>query len=312
VRRDLAPSWLVSVCLVIAIVALIVPAQAQVRGVYPLGMNATNAGVTPGSGFTYANALLFYSRDRLRGPDGEVLATGRQYVLMDLNTLVWVGDKKIWFLGGAVPSASATLPVANNSLTSSAQGKISGGGGLADSFYQPLILAWRKHRADIRAVYGFLAPTGRFKAGASDNVGSGYWTSTISAGETFYVTENKATALSAFQMYEFHSHQQGTNIHPGQTLDLDYSLTQLLPLHEELQLQLGIVGYNQWQTTDKTGSNVTPAQAMAHYRVNALGVAANVVLPLRNVSVGFKYFKEFANRSTFEGYSLQLAAALNF
>jgi hypothetical protein len=37
-----------------------------------------------------------------------------------------------------------------------------------------------------------------------------------------------------------------------------------------------------------------------------------MVLPVRNVSVGFKYFKEFANRSTFQGYSLQLAAALTF
>jgi hypothetical protein len=166
--------------------------------------------------------------------------------------------------------------------------------------------------ADIRGVFGFLAPTGRFNAGASNNVGSGYWTSTISAGETFYLTANKATALSAFQMYEFHGRQQGTNIHPGQTLDLDYSLTQLLPLHEELQIQLGIVGYNQWQTTDKTGPTITPAQARAHYRVNALGVAANMILPVRNVSVGFKYFEEFANRSTFQGYSLQLAAALSF
>jgi hypothetical protein len=240
------------------------------------------------------------------------LPPGRQYVLMDLNTLVWVSDKKLWFLGGAVPSASATLPVANNSLTSSAQGEISGGGGLADSFYQPSILAWREPRADIRAVFGFLAPTGRFNAGASDNVGSGYWTSTISAGETFYLTANKATALSAFQMYEFHSRQQGTRIHPGQTFNLDYSLTQLLPLHEKLQFQLGVVGYNQWQTTDKTRPTITPAQARAHYRVNALGVAANMVLPVRNVSVGFKYFKEFANRSTFQGYSLQLAAALTF
>ncbi len=275
-------------------------------------MNATNAGVTPGPGFTYANALLFYSRDQLRGSDGELLATGKQYVLMDLNTLVWVSDKKLSFLGDAVPSASATLPFANNSLTSDAQGNISGGGGLADSYYQPLILAWREPRADVRTVFGFLAPTGRFKAGASNNVGSGYWTPTISAGETFYLTADKATALSAFQMYEFHGHQQGTNIRPGETLDLDYSLTQLLPLHEKLQLQLGIVGYNQWQTTAKTGPTVTPAQAMARYRVNALGLAANIVLPVQNVSVGFKYFTEFANRSTFQGYSLQLAAALNF
>jgi len=97
VRKDLARSWFTSVGLVVALVACVVPGQAQVRGVYPLGMNATNAGVTPGPGFTYANALLFYFRDQLRGPNGEVLATGRQYVLMDLNTLVWVSDKKLWF-----------------------------------------------------------------------------------------------------------------------------------------------------------------------------------------------------------------------
>ena len=311
-RRDGARSRLTSVGLVVAVVAFASPGRAQVRGVYPLGMNATNSGVTPGPGFSYANALLFYSRGEVRGPNGQVLATGRQSVLMDLNTLVWVGDTEIWVLGDAVLSASATVPVANNSLTASGQGKLSGGEGLADSYYQPLILAWRKPWADIRAVYGFLAPTGRFSAGANDNVGSGYWTSTVSAGETLYLTENKATALSAFQMYEFHGEQEGTGIHPGDTFNLDYSLTQTFPLHEALRLQLGLVGYNQWQTTDKTGPNVTPTAAQAHYVVNALGVACNVMLPVWNVNAGFKYFKEFANRSTFQGYSAQLPFAVQF
>ena len=221
-------------------------------------MNATNAGVTPGPGFTYANALLFDSGDQLRGSNGELLATGKQYALMDLNTLVWVSDTKLWFRGGAVLPPRRRCCSPTTRLLPRAQGNISGGGGLADSYYQPLILAWREPRADVRAVFGFLAPTGRFKAGASNNVGSGYWTPTISAGETFYLTADKATALSAFQMYEFHGHQQGTNIRPGETLDLDYPLTQLLPLHEKLQLQLGIVGYNQWQMTAKTGPTITP------------------------------------------------------
>lgn len=44
-----------------------------------------------------------------------------------------------------------------------------GGGGFADSYYQPLILGWRKQRSAIRAIYGFLAPTGRFSAGANTN-----------------------------------------------------------------------------------------------------------------------------------------------
>ena len=288
------------------------PVQAQIRGVYPLGMSATNSGVTADSGFTYSNSFLSYLRDELRGPEGEVLAIGRHSVLMDMNSFVWVRKENISVLGEALYSVSATLPIANNSLTSDVEGALNGGGGLADSYYQPLILGWRTKRADVRAVCGFLAPTGKFKAGANNNVGSGYWTNCVSAGETFYLTDNKRTAVSAFEMYEFHGTQQGTNIHPGQAFDLDYSVTQTFPLQQDLRLQLGPAGYGQWQTTDKNGPNVTPAQAAAHYRVNALGFAANVVLPNRKVSVGVRYFREFLNRSTFQGYSVQIAASISF
>ena len=287
-------------------------AHAQVRGVYPVGMNATNSGVTPEAGITYANLFVFFSRDEEKGSHGEILATGQNSIMMDLNSFVWVSKKKIGILGGALFSASATLPVANNSLTSDIQGTISGGGGFADSFYQPLILGWRKKRADIRAVYGFLAPTGKFDAGRNDNVGSGYWTSVVSAGETFYLNKNRTTTLSAFQMYEFHGTQQGTMIHPGQTFNLDYSLAQAFPLPGDVRLQLGLVGYSQRQTTDKRGLTITPAQASAHYKANALGFAANMLLPERKVNVGVKYFREFECRSTFQGYTLQISGAVSF
>lgn len=84
------------------------------------------------------------------------------------------------------------------------------------------------------------------------------------------------------------------------------------PLHEGLRLQVGLVGYGQWQTTDKTGPTVTPTQATSHYAVNALRFASNVIMPARKVSVGVKYFREFVNRSTFQGYSLQISAAITF
>ena len=151
-----------------------------------------------------ANVFILYARDELKGPSGEILATGQNSIIMDMNSFVFVSKKKIRKLGGAVFSFSATLPIANNSLTSDVEGALSGGGGFADSYYQPLILGWRTKRADIRATYGFLAPTGRFSANANNNVGSGYWTQTASAGETFYLTKNKATSVSAFEMYEFH------------------------------------------------------------------------------------------------------------
>jgi Putative MetA-pathway of phenol degradation len=65
---------------------------------------------------------------------------------MDMNSFVWVSKKEMPLLGGAVFSASATLPIANNSLTSDVNGALSGGGGGADSYYQPFILGWRKQQ----------------------------------------------------------------------------------------------------------------------------------------------------------------------
>ena len=306
--------WILIASILLTAPALITPtrAQGQVRGVYPVGMNATNSGVTPQPGFTYANLFIFFSRDEEKGPNADVVATGQNSIMMDMNSFVWVSKKKIATLGGAVFSASATLPIANNSLTSDIIGGVSAGGGFADSFYQPVILGWRKERVEVRAVYGFLAPTGRFTAYANNNVGSGYWTSVISSGQTFYLTKSKATALSAFQMYEFHGTQEGTQVHPGQTFNLDYSLTKMFPLTGKLNLQVGIAGYGQWQTTDKRGPTITSEQAAARYKVNALGLAANAVLPDRKVNLGIKYFHEFECRSTYQGYTLQISGSITF
>ena len=288
------------------------PAAAQVRGTYPLGMSAVNSGVIARAGFTYVNNFLFYARDESLGPNGEVVATGSNSVMMDMNTFVWVSKHRLHALGDAKLSIAATVPIANNSLSSDLTGAISGGGGFADSYYQPLILGWQLPRADVKAAYGFLAPTGRFEAGATNNVGSGYWTHAFSAGQTFYLTPSKETALSAFQMYEFHTTQEGTGIHPGETFSLDYSLLHTLSLRKDTRLQLGLVGYNQWQTTDKSGPGVTPQEAAAHYQVNALGFGFNVLLPERQVSLGARYFDEFAGASTYRGYSLQITAAITF
>jgi hypothetical protein len=273
-------------------------------------MNATNAGVTPDSGFTYSNLFIFNARDESKGSNGEVVATGTNAVMIDLNTFVWVSRHTL--LGGARLSATASPLVSNNSLASDAEGYLSAGGGFGDFFFQPFILGWQTERAAFRTAYGVLAPTGRFNAGASDNVGSGYWTHAPSVGATIYLTRDKTTTLSAFHMYEFHTVQQGTDIHPGQTANIDYSVARMIRVNEETQLQLAVIGYGQWQTTDKTGPTISAAQGAAHYEVNALGFGSNVLLPARKVSLGLKYFKEFSNRSTFQGYTLQIAGAVTF
>jgi hypothetical protein len=45
--------------------------------------------------------------------------------------------------------------------------------------------------------------------------------------------------------------------------------------------------------------------------VNAVGFAVNLAFPKRKASLGFKYFKEFLDRSTFQGYSVQLSGSIS-
>src|SRR3954464_11294394 len=127
-RRLSRGAGLLGACMLVAPAG----AHAQSRGVYPLGMTAVGSGVTPGPGFTYANQLLFYSRDESKADDGSRLpVSGQSAVIMDMNSFVWVSRQA--FLGGAHYSAVVTLPVAKNQLVSDIQGQLSGGGGLADS-----------------------------------------------------------------------------------------------------------------------------------------------------------------------------------
>jgi hypothetical protein len=286
-----------------------VPSHAQNRGVYPLGMTAINSGITPESTFTYSNQFLLYTRSQAKDNEGHTLpVTGNHSVILDMNTISWVSKERIL---GARYAASASLPFSKNDLTSDLQGSLRADRGFADSYYLPVILGWCWTRAAVRAMYGFLAPTGRFSAGANDNVGSGYWTHALSTGQTFYLTGNKLLSLSAFQMYEFHTRQEGTGLHPGETFDLDYSFLCSLARTRRFQLQAGPAGYEQRQTTARTGPGISLTASQERYAINGFGFAVLGVLPKRS-SVGLKYFQEFADRATFQGYSLQVVASIGF
>ena len=285
--------WLRIVAIVCTLI-LAKEAKVQSRGVYPLGMSSTNSGVTPEPGFTYSNQLLFYSRDEVKDQNGNTVPiTGINSALMDMNSLIWVSTKKL--LGGARYSEFATLPFARNDLMSDIHGNISCGSGFADSYYVPFVQGWNKERVAIRVLYGFLVPTGRFAAGANDNVSSGYWTNALSSGQTMYLTRDKSWAFLAYEMYEFDTAQEGTRTHPGQTFDLDYSLTRTLTFTKAPTLQIGVAGYEQRQTTAATGPAITPAETTERYAVNALGGVTTVTFSKPKVSLGLKFFEEFAN-----------------
>ena len=233
------------------------PAHAQSRGVYPLGMSSTNSGITPASGFTYSNQLLFYYRNESKDEQGVTKpVTGSSAVLMDMNSIIWVSKRTL--LGGAHYSRDCDAALfAKNDLTSDINGNISGGGGFADSYYvcHSSSDGIRNASLAVRLLYGFLAPTrGVTPPTLSNNVGSGYWTNAISSGQTFSLTRNKTWAVSTFEMYEFHTPQEGTQTHPGQTFEsrlfAGFQGNPHLPkVCWLVRLQVRVTGYEARQTT---------------------------------------------------------------
>ena len=286
--------------------------SAQSRGQYTSGFNATNSGTLAPPGWTYSNVFQLYSFNQLKDRHGDRLpVSGNVSVIFDHNTIVWTNKAKE---GKPRYGFVADLPISNNSLSSATLGTVAGGGGLTDIYIQPLTLGWNLKRADIQVAYGFVAPTGRFNGGASNNVGSGYWGQDLSSGQTVYLTKDKKTAFSTYEMYEFHGTQRDTQVHPGQNFDVDYSLTRLVILQKKTMtmLQVGLVGYGQYQTTDRTGPSITPLQASTRYRVNALGGAANIIMPMKKAALSFKALKEVGNKSTVQGFTIQVGGAITF
>ena len=300
--------------LVVATALLFCPedAAAQIRSPYSPGLNATNAGTLPDPGLTYINFFQRYSFNQLRGPDGDRLpVTGNLSVVLDHNIFMWTTEETIL---GAKFAVAVDLPVIDSSLISQDFGSNANSGGLADSFYQPFTLGWSLSRADIVVGYGFTAPSGRFDSEAGVNVNSGFWSHSPFAGQTVYLTQDKKTVASAYETYEFHGKQTDTDLKLGQTFDIDYSIMRMVVLKtDEILLQIGAVGYGQYQTTDDRGPGVDPViAAESHYKVHALGPGANIILPQRKVSLGVRYFKEFGVESSVQGQSVQIYAAITF
>ncbi len=281
---------------------------AQQKGQWMPGQEGLNSGTLPAPGWTLANLDLGYSAHTLNGPNGNAIpVTGSDSVWVVQNEIGYVPRFKI--LGGNLEFVIDQPSVANGSLTVPQFGIDGGGFGWMDTFVQPFTLGWHFKRADVNTAYAFLAPTGRYTPGATNNVGSGYWGNHWLAAATLYLTRNKATSVNLFTDWEFHGSKEGagnTRVTPGQTFTTEWGVGQILPLKKAAskQFQFGGVGYDQWRVSadsgtvpDPLGGPPLPAALVPAYSVHAAGVQSNFILPATNLSFTFKYYWEYAARS---------------
>src|SRR5215471_890931 len=293
------------------VVASAVPLPAQQKGQWVPGQFGLNAGVAPDPGFTYQNLVLNYSAGQLNDSRGNPVPslTGTYSFWVDENVFMYVPNKKI--LGGYF-APYINLNVANGSLVAALQGPNlsanGGGSGVADTFVVPANFAWHLSRADVQAGDGFFAPTGRYTAGASDNIGSGYWGNTLLSGATFYITKDKGTSANVFLDWETHGKKSGTNFTPGQAFTMEWGFGQMIPLKKgsfDKLLQIGFVGYDQWQVSDNGGTiGQTPSSIIPYYSGHALGFQANYLLPPHGLNFFFKYYNEINAKARPEGRTI--------
>ena len=311
--------------LALIIVGFVSPLLGQQKGQWVPGQFGLNAGTIPDPGITYANLALNYSASQLNGPNGNSVPgiNGTYSFWVDENIFYYVPEHK--FLGGyfmpyiALTYANGEL-VANITGTNLSTG--GGGSGFADMYVQPLNLGWHLKQADVNVGYAFTAPTGRFTQGASNNVGSGYWGNNITSGTTFYITKNKGTSANLATDWEIHGQKSGTNITPGQAFTMEWGLGQVLPLKKDMSrlLQLGLVGYDQWQVSHSSGTLIVsdmppisiPESKIPFYSVHAIGVQSNFILPAKDLAFFFKYYDEYRALARVQGRTFVFGGSWTF
>jgi hypothetical protein len=308
-------------------------ALAQQKGQWVPGQFGLNAGTIPEPGITYANLALNYSSSRLNDSNGNRLTqnvTGTYAFWVDENIFYYVPKHKI--LGGyfipyvalnyASGSVVADIPLGSTNL--SADG---GGAGFADMYVQPVNLGWHLKHADVNAGYAFSAPTGRYTPGASDNVGSGYWGNNITTGTTYYITKDKGTSANLVTDWEVHGQRktastpagQFSEKTPGQAFTDEWGIGQILPLKKDFSklLQLGLVGYDQWQVTANGGTVIVAgipvsASRIPYYSVHGIGFQTDYVLPAKGLALFFKYYDEYSAKARPQGRTIDFGLSWTF
>jgi hypothetical protein len=288
------------------------PSTGQQKPQWMPGQMGLNAGILPSPGFTYANISVGYYSNAFNGPSGSAIpVTGSYNVWAVENVFYYVPSIKVasgnlglnLILTPATGSLDADIQTQNPGIPNlSGAG---GGGGLADLFLQPFSLGWHKPRVDFLVAEGLMLPTGRYSAGATNNVGTGYFGNHLQTGSTFYITKNRATSANLFTDWEAHGSRAGTNNTsktPGQAFTMEWGLGQVLPLKKDFSqlAQLGLIGYDQWQVTANGGTvpigstNLTiPASRLPYYSVHAIGGELTYLLPAKNLVFYFKGEHEY-------------------
>jgi hypothetical protein len=315
-------------------------ALADETGHYTPGVMSIRDLAMPDPGFYVLVYNYLYDSERLNDSNGDAIdsveigrgrrATERE-VRVDLNlyalspVLLWVSD---WKIAGAKLGAYIAPSFANASVDAALSTATLRGGGVSsssfnvgDMFVQPVWLGWGLKNWDLAFGYGFYAPIGAYdtetvdipvvgerRVESSDSIGLGFWTHQLQGTASWYPWEDKRMAVTGGLTYEFHSQKRDFDLTPGQNLSLNWGVSQYLPMTSDASLlaEIGVTGYDTWQTTEDEGRD---ASDRSLDQVHAVGGQLGVTYVPWILAVNLHVFYEFAADDRFQGVAFGINIA---
>jgi hypothetical protein len=276
---------------ILAALFCVAPAWAQLNGENLTGDMGVKSGTQPEPGFYVSSIYYRYRTDSLKDAQGKPLGldptrTANQTIQAAMPLFYYVTPKKLF---GANVGMMAVLPFGSGSLEAPGLGlSEEASKGLSDLYVMPLQLGWHFARTDAVAGVGLFAPTGRYAAGASDNLGKGMWSYEVSGGATVYLDRQRSFSLSTTAFWETHGKKEGavqvesisiSNVKVGQLLTLEGGIGKSF-LHGTASI--GAAYYAQWKLTpdqfEVAPGSLEPYSIPARHRV--FGFGPEVTIPI--------------------------------
>ena len=302
-------SRIVPVCILLLIISL--PAMAQERGQYIPGTAGLNSGIQAPEGFTYANLFIWYPSTKFKDRNGDTAPLNFDLDLIaDFNMFAYTTKAK--FLGANV-GMSVAVPIVNTPISLPNLGVNVSPTGIADIYFEPINLGWKLKQADVKAAYGFIAPTGKFDSVGTDTTTTDFWGHTVTLAGTFYLNETKLTQVSVSTNWEFHHKKRHEDLKVGNNMTLEAGVGKIFVKNQGKQLiQVGAVGYAEFQLTNDSGSAVPILTANNKDRVFAIGPEFGVILPTKKLNFMVRVLPEFGARNRTQGVTVVAGLVKSF
>jgi hypothetical protein len=297
--------------LMFVITTLSTAAFAQERGQYLPGFRGLNLAEQPPPGVTYANYFFWYPANKLKDRNGNSTINVELDLAADMSLLAYAPKKK--FLGASY-SASIAIPIQNTAVSLPNVGVgMTAGAGLGDIYVEPIALGWKLKKGKIRAGYGFVAPTGRYNVGATNNLSTDFWGHQFAFGGTYNPGKTALWQINAHSVWEVHQTKRHEDVKVGNNVTFEYGFGRTFVKHQGKQLiQVGLVGYSEFQLTDDSGTGVTAFNRRAKDRVNALGGEFGLIAPAKKLNFMVRVMPEYGAYSRTQGVTVVVALGKSF